>query len=62
MPIEARLLIMQSQYQMDVPGVFAGLLLLSLVGVALQLAMERWRRRVLFWEAEQLARPRRNNE
>jgi NitT/TauT family transport system permease protein len=56
------LLIMQSQYQMDVPGVFAGLLLLSLVGVALQLAMERWRRRVLFWEAEQLARPRRNNE
>jgi NitT/TauT family transport system permease protein len=56
------LLIMQSQYQMDVPGVFAALLLLSIVGVALQLAMEAWRRRVLFWEAGQRERPAAKNQ
>lgn len=46
------LMIMQKQYQMDVPGVFSALIILALIGTALHLMMESCRRRVLFWVVE----------
>lgn len=47
------LMIMQMQTQMDIPGVFSALFVLSLMGVALHLMMEGVKRRVVFWQVEE---------
>jgi NitT/TauT family transport system permease protein len=42
-------LVLQTQYAMDIPGGFAVFVVLSLLGIALSQAMQRVRQRVLFW-------------
>jgi NitT/TauT family transport system permease protein len=45
-------LILQMNFNMDVPGIFAALLLLGLMGVALNMLAQYLRRKVVFWKAE----------
>jgi NitT/TauT family transport system permease protein len=42
-------LILQRNFTMDMAGVFAILVILSLLGVGLHLAVNRIQRRVVFW-------------
>jgi NitT/TauT family transport system permease protein len=45
-------LILQMNFSMDVAGIFAALLLLGLVGVALDMLAQYLRRRIVFWKDE----------
>jgi NitT/TauT family transport system permease protein len=42
-------MLLQAQYQLNIPGVFAILLILATVGIVFNLAVRTLRRRVLFW-------------
>lgn len=44
-------LLQQAQFQMNIPGVFAVLLVLAVLGVIFNIAVRALRRRVLFWIA-----------
>ncbi len=44
-------LLQQAQFQMNIPGVFAVLLVLAVLGVVFNVAVRTLRRRVLFWIA-----------
>jgi len=45
-------LILQMNFSMDVAGIFAALLLLGLMGVALDMLAQYLRRRIVFWKVE----------
>src|SRR5690606_10049767 len=49
-------LLLQAQYQMNMPAVFAILILLALMGVVLNLLIRMFRRKALFWIAGETRR------
>ena len=48
-------LLQQAQFQMNIPGVFAILLVLAVLGVIFNIVVRMLRRRVLFWIAGESA-------